>query len=304
MQSSSGGPNRVPSSRHPSVTALLLSSPGAKDPKVVMRTRAKAKVAEAKARRWSGPPFCPRELCSMFGIRSFEVSHEIGGDGRILLGPDGRPRIEYAAGRMPVRQRFTIFHEFAHTLFPDYCEFLPCHHTSDVPISKADKEFEGLCDVGAAEMLFPEEEFLSDMVKIDWLGFSVIKALHDRYEASIDATSRRLAALSTNIGFSFTFLTDCPDGFNGRGPLWVNYSVNSTAFKGYIPSGVVPPASSAAIACFRDGVTTQPAKETWWINGKPRSYMVQATRLPEVSDPKYPKVLALLLPQSYKGGPP
>lgn len=304
MRSMSGNSDENMPNRHPSVKALLALSPGERNPKVVMREAAKKKVGYAKTMSWPGPPYCPKELCSIFGIRCFEVEHDIGGDGRILLGLDGKPRIEYATGRLEVRQRFTIFHEFAHTLFPDYCDFLPCHHGSGERLEKAEKEFEGLCDVGASEMLFPEEDFRADMASIDKLDFAAIASMHERYKASIDATCLRLADLSISIGFSFVFLTDYRGGNKGHGPLWVKYSVRSAAFKSYIPSGAASPAWSSATSCYRDGGTTNPTKETWWVRGQPRSYLVQATRLPEIADPTYPKVLVLLLPLSYKAGPP
>src|SRR6186713_1050187 len=109
-------PAKKPLARHPSVKALLDAHPGERDPKEVIRRLARSKVAHAKSLGWEGPPFCPKEFSSIFDIRCKEVNHAIGGDGRILVQRNGKPVIEYVSGRMPERQRFTIFHEFAHTL--------------------------------------------------------------------------------------------------------------------------------------------------------------------------------------------
>ena len=90
-----------------------------------------------------------------------------------------------------------------------------------------------------------------------------------------------------------------------RGPLWVRNCSKNELFKGYVKAGTTPPANSVTLACYRGTEpVTEPAKETWWLNGKPRTYLVQAARLPSVDNPKYPKVVALLLPQGYKGGAP
>lgn len=289
--------------RHPSVIALLDAHAGKREPKQIMRHLAREKVAYAKSLRWKGPPFCAKELCSMFGIRCFEVDHDIGGDGRILRGPDGRPRIEYAGGRMEERQRFTIFHEFAHTFFPDYCQFLPYHHREITPLSSAEKEFENLCDVGASEMLFPEEDFTGDLASFDRVGFSEILGLQSRFKASLDATCYKLVEKANALPLCIAFLTDQRGRHKGRGSLWVRNSSGSKLFRGYIPPGTVPPMNSVVLDCYYGNVdVSDPVKETWWIQGFPRTYLAQAAKLPVVDSPEYPKVVTLLLPQGYKGG--
>jgi len=119
----------VSSNVHKSIEALLAAHPEEKNPETIIRCLAREKVAYAKKHHWAGPPYCPREFVSIFGIKCKEVEHDIDGEGRILLSRAKKLEIEYRKGRMPERQRFTIFHEFAHTLFPDYCEFIPQHHS-------------------------------------------------------------------------------------------------------------------------------------------------------------------------------
>ena len=166
--------------RHPSVTALLDAHPSQSDPKVIIRNLAREKVAYAKSKGWSGPPYCPKEFASIFGIRCKEVTHDIGGDGRILMGPDGRLLIEFASGKVIERQRFTMFHEFAHTLFPDYCAFVAQHNQSREASASEDFEFESLCDVAAAEMLFPLEDFNEDLSRLPQACFETIHDLRSR----------------------------------------------------------------------------------------------------------------------------
>lgn len=300
--STPGGSRNQASARHESVRALLAAYPGETDPKTLIRRLAREKIAYAKSLGWEGPPFCPKILASIFGIRSKEVSHDIAGDGRILLHPDGKLWIEYRSDRLPERQRFTIFHEFAHTLFPDYCHFLPLHNSPASRATDPEKEFEFLCDVAAAEMLLPVEDFSNDLKDLSWLGFEAIHQLRKRYQASIDATTYRLIELMNSVPCAAVFLTDQrQEAFRGYGPLWMKYSRCNTEFKGYVPPGNSPPRESVALQCFRNGVeTTDPVRETWWINGKPRTWLVQATKLPIVpTNPEYAKVVALFFPVSY-----
>jgi Zn-dependent peptidase ImmA (M78 family) len=287
--------------RHESVEALLAAHPGETDPKKIIRRLAREKVAYAKSHGWSGPPFCPKELTGIFGIRCKETQHDIRGEGRILKYPTGKVWIEYHSNRILERQRFTIFHEFAHTLFPDYCDFLPQHQNADKEAADDEKEFENLCDIAAAEMLLPADDFGSDLRTLGRLGFETVHELRKKYIASIDATTYRLIELTDSIPCAAIFLVDQKRDHQGRGPLWVRNCSKNSAFKFYFRPGVSPPPNSVVVHCYKNGAeTTPPTKETWWINNQPKTWLVQATKLPAMPDfPDYPKVVALLFPSSY-----
>jgi hypothetical protein len=150
-------------------------------------------------------------------------------------------------------------------------------------------------------MLLPLEEFSQDLGEHEILGFEVVHKLRKRYEASIDATTHRLVDLASNARCAAVFLTDQRGNFTGRGPLWVKYTSPNREFKGFVRPGTSPPWKSVVLQCYRDGVeTTESARETWWLEGKPRTWLVQATRLPSIVDnPEYARVVALLFPSSY-----
>ena len=287
--------------RHESVEALLAAHPGETDPRALICRLAREKVAYAKSQGWNGPPFCPRIFASIFGLRCKEVSHEINGEGRILPRPGGGLLIEYRSGRLPERQRFTIFHEFAHTLFPDFCEFLPLHDGIQDDLSDLERQFEFLCDSAAAEMLLPVEDFRKDLAGLNSIEFQAIHHLRERYKASIDATTHRLVELTDSVPCAAVFLTDQKGSHPGPGPLWVKYCWRSPPFKGFLRPGGAPPATSVAVRSFRERIeTTERVRETWWLHGRPRTWLVQAAKLPEVHDnPDYPKVVTLLLPSGY-----
>lgn len=267
-----------------------------------MRRLAREKVAFAKRYRWEGPPFCPLALTSLFGIRCKEVDHDIGSEGRILPYPNGQLWIEYRSGRLKERQRFTIFHEFAHTFFPDFCDLAPHHYTIQRKPTDPEDEVEKLCDIAASEMLLPIGEFRAHAYSIPKACCEALRDLSAIYVASPDATIRRFVEMHESLACAAVFLTDQKGEYPGKGPLWVQYCCCSPLFKGYFPGGTAAPWNSLAVQCLNDGKGITPsAKETWWISDKPRSYLVQALKLPDIPEaPNYPKVVALMLPSSYK----
>ncbi len=290
----------APTAQHPSILALLEAHPGESDPKAIIRKLAREKVAYAKQNWWTGPAFDPHFFVSIFGIRTREIDYDIDGEGRILCERNQRLTIEYLKKRLPERQRFTIFHEFAHTLFPDYCKFVPYNHAPNSRQSEPEKKFENLCDVAAAEMLMPLEDFTRDAQNAGPLSITAVHELRKLYQASIDATAHRLVELS-NISCAAAFLGGVESESKNGNLLPVNYLIRSTSFKCYMPRGTNINPKSIAVKCLQEDLEcTDPIKETWWINGKPRSWLVQAARLPIIQDnPYYPKVLVLLLPTSY-----
>ena len=147
----------------------------------------------------------------------------------------------------------------------------------------------------------PLDDFTDDFQKLKWLGFESVHKLRERYQASIDATIYRLVDLVTSVGFTAVFFTDQRGTNSGYGPLWVKYSSRNSLFKSFIPIGVTPPSNSVVTQCYRNTLdTTAAVKETWWIKGTPRSWLVQAAKLPTVSeDINYPKVVALFFPSGY-----
>lgn len=275
----------------------MKAHPGKTDPKEIVRELARKRVAHAKAHRWQGPPFCPKEFASIFGIRCREVAHDIGGDGRILLQRDGKPRIEYRKQSMVERQRFTIFHEFAHTLFPDFGTFLPHHHSPGAPMTPEEKEFENLCDVAAAEMLMPFENFEKDIQKHAAGDFAAVHALRRLYQASVDATIHRLINFEDRLPCAAVFLTDQRGKFEGGGPLWVKYSAIGKRFGAFIWPGTTVPKGSVALLCYDSGVDIlEQTQEAWPVRGKEMQCLVQAIKLPAIQEaPDYAKVVVLLV---------
>jgi hypothetical protein len=283
----SSGPKSPKPPRHESVIKLLEKFPGQRYPKRIIKQLAHERLADARKKGWSGPIFCPKVLASIYGIKCHQVDHDIGGEGRIIPDPKRpeRPMIEYRSGRMEERQRFTMFHEFAHTLFPDYCVLTTYHQ--EAPTEKdPEKEFENLCDAAAAEFMMPEDTFTADLAGQRVSG-SLILSLKKRYHASLDATIRRVVDLTSAVPCSVLFLKAQGKG-NARE---VSYSLKNSLFSSYIPSG-------AKVRW--TGPNDTPTKMLLPVDTYPRRHLVEALELPTIADnPNYPTTALLLLPPDY-----
>ena len=93
------------------------------------------------------------------------------------------------------RRRFTWAHELAHTFFPGFW-YQPNFRCSPpaAPTSRS-AEVEVLCDLAAAELLFPVASFRGDLAGAD-LNIICVEELADRYLASLEATAHRVIDLS------------------------------------------------------------------------------------------------------------
>lgn len=282
---------------HPSVQALLAEYPQQSDPKKIIVNLAQEKRRVALKYGWEGPAYCPLTFCSLFGISCQEANHEIGSDGRIFPREGGKALIEYRGDRPEERIRFTIFHEFVHTLFPDFCTYGVRHHNLRSTLSDAEKQFERLCDKGAAELLLPTEDFLRDLDSSESFSFEELLALRARYGASIDACCIRAAELERELSYAFMFLS-----VNSEAPdvMTVRYSAKTSQFRAYIPNGLKVPVNSVAFKALglQHGGCTQFVQETLWMGKSSRTFWVRAMRLDDVVGmPDYPRVLLQLSPK-------
>ena len=161
---------------------------------------------------------------------------------------------------------------------------------------EAYKKFESLCDKGAGELLIPEVDLVSDLAEAR-ICMGTAHRLSKRYEASIDATLRRIVD-KTEHPCAAVFLTDADfDEFRAiRGRLRVKYMWKSSAFKGFIPKGELLP---QVTRCGQQDLDTPgqfpSIRETWWIKERPYSYYVEPLRLPKIAaNPNYPNCVALI----------
>jgi hypothetical protein len=273
----------------------LIRESGGADPEEIVRRKCREIVKSAKASGWSGPPFDPFILASLRGIKVKKVQHNIGAEARVF-GKGAQVFIEYRPNMtLMERLRFSICHEIVHTVFPDCYETVRHLHFEGEQQTEAEREFERLCDAGAGELLMPQEEFVDDLQKTT-LTLTDVCALKKRYHASAEATVNRCLGI-TELPRAAIFFHD-PQSL-----LVVKYFWKSTSFRLFIPPGMAPPKESV-IHSFSDSKGMEPTPtntqlETWWANGRPMFFKVQAIMLPPVPQkPDYPKVLALVAPSN------
>lgn len=114
------------------------------------------------------------------------------------LSPDGSGGVTMRVNpdRPLTRQRFSVAHEISHTFFPDYTTKTWCRTDARYRArSNPDDYLEMLCDIGAAELLFPEAAFLQSCSAT--FNATDLINLAAEYSASREATLRRFAEVST-----------------------------------------------------------------------------------------------------------
>ncbi len=260
-------------SPHPSIDALLTEALPGETATDVIRRKARAVVAKARA-LWTGPPFCPIALADIEGIVVQEAPCDIRSDGRIFS-KAGRVYIQYATGQCNERKRFTVCHELAHTLFPDCFK----RERRRSAVEKAEWEFENLCNIAASEFLFPLEEFTAD-IGSGVLQAAQIKNLAARYEASVDATTRRLVNLCAKPA-CVVFAHYRPPKPGTVVSLFVQYAVPNDRFSGRFFKGMKINSKSVANLAYKDQEPVGTLNESWMIGGAWTRYRVEAIPLPK-----------------------
>jgi len=138
------------------------------------------------------PPIDPRVLASMRGIAQISVGSQPQAGYLYPLG-NGRFAVRLRAQDSPTRQRFTLFHEIAHTLLPGFGNTTEyrCTENSTEPKEKR-------TNAVAAALLFPRRFFEGDLA---WAGLTTsgLEFLARRYQASLEATAIQ-AVDSTTTG--------------------------------------------------------------------------------------------------------
>lgn len=174
----------------------LQRSTGARNPEDAIRR----KSAELIARyvQMFGEPEIPINvdvLASMIGITRSESPPLHSPDAELAPDGQGGMTIRINPDRPETRQRFSMAHEIAHTFFPDYDTKEWCRTDARFRNRENPDDFvEMLCDIGAAELLFPQPWFSRHASTV--AGASGLVALAKSFNCSREATIRRFAETS------------------------------------------------------------------------------------------------------------
>jgi hypothetical protein len=229
---------------HESIRALLQVEKE-DDPVAAIRVRARALVSRARALGWEGPPFSMIDLASLQRL-NVEASNQLSARQDACVVP-GRVLVNSRNHRF--RQRYSIAHEVAHTLFPDYEAEISRVGTLWRQIG-GDSEFERLCETAAAELLFPLESFGIAMAKLGEPTLRGALCLSEAFEASIEATTRR--AVETTSGAVIAVFLRALDSTTG-GRIDLRTAQGHSPYAPLCISRVYPSDSCGAVHMSRGG---------------------------------------------------
>ena len=241
-------PERLRGSLAPERCVLELErrNPGGRPLAQLIRGLARERLAEADRilreidAAWAPPPFDPILVAQALGIRCVEIDEPWLDDAMICV-HEGTLTILFRPHRSEVRTYFTLYHEIAHTLFPNYrynSQYQRCRRPR---IFEPEGQLEHLCDVAAAEFLMPMDLFREDLAD-GGFGAARVEALCRRYRAPAEAVCLRM--VESNLEMCALALVEYrrsrpadPGGASGASTR-VTYAISSDrlrARKLYIP---------------------------------------------------------------------
>jgi Zn-dependent peptidase ImmA (M78 family)/O-acetyl-ADP-ribose deacetylase (regulator of RNase III) len=262
---------------NPSVLMLA----GDDNPIDVITQKARTLVFDAIQNGWTGPPFDPFTLAEYLKLSI--VPREDVPDARTV--PSGSQlRIEFNPNRSRSRVRYSIFHEIAHTLFPD-CKELVRHRLAHEEMQGDDWQLEMLCNMAASELLMPIGSLPT--LEAERLTIDSILGLRKKYEASTEAILLRAVRITHEPCIVFTASRR---EHNGKPTYQVDYAVASRAWgKPPVSAGFTLLQDTVATECTAIGFTAKKHEE-WSGFGKLR---VECVGIPSYPGEIFPRVAGL-----------
>ncbi|WP_197456123.1 ImmA/IrrE family metallo-endopeptidase [Stieleria neptunia] len=164
---------------------------GVEDPHEAVRTKARDVISQFHQLFGGEPPFDVKAIASLRGLHWSDDDPRFSPDSEIAPESDGRVVLRVDKTRPLTRQRFSICHEVGHTLFPEYQLEVRCRKGDRRSFADPEDLLETLCDVAASELMFPTPWF-DDCLKLLSISAENLAKLADDFEASRDATARRV----------------------------------------------------------------------------------------------------------------
>jgi hypothetical protein len=284
---------------HKSVRALVRAAGGG-DPEEIIRAKTRQLVRAAKRQGWSGPPFDPLELASLRGILSRESPGLFSAEAQLTPMEGRQLLLEFNPDRSFGRRNFSISHEIVHTLFEDCYDMV--HQRSANPRTfDPQHEVEHLCQVGAAEILMPQENFAADIASLPF-SLRSVPELARRYGASREAAARRMLGISGRTA-ALVFLSRRlkpreirSNQGDAKPKMRILYVVPSVDFSVFLPAHKSVPDDSCVYAV-NEADEVASAIESWNISGF-GSWHIEAMALPDLngSASNAPTAVAMILP--------
>jgi len=233
---------------NPSVKRLA----GDTDPTSAIIKRARMVLLEAMDDGWQGPPFDVFSLAQRQGL--VIVPREDVLDARLIAKKDGI-EIEYNPNRSSTRTRFSIAHEIAHTLFPDFKESI--HNRAGEAQRPDEWQLELLCNIAAAEILMPTGPYLDP----ERMTVTIDKAIEvrDKFGVSLEAALLRVGKSTTQ---PITIFAAAREKDDKNADFRIDYAINSPTSNINLNAGMKIPSNSVLSECTAVGFTAK-KREKW-----------------------------------------
>ncbi len=256
-----------------------------RDPVQAVTERAREITMNAMDIGWSGPPFDPLALADLLEIEV--IPRDDVREAQTVATERGKPRIEYNPTRPRGRLRYSLAHEIAHTLFPDWAEQVR-KRAPHSELEGDDWQLEALCNIAAAEFVMPIGSF-TDLATPD-VGVDVLLEEQKRYEVSMEAILIRAVHLRSDPCAMFCASPIEKGGKKGR--YRIDYLIGSRAWKpSSISRGWVLPERTLVAHCSAIGFTSK-GDESW--THKSDQLHVEALGIPPYPGSLRPRVVGLL----------
>lgn len=249
------------------------------DPLTTIEEAARALVLSAREQGWEGPPFNPLRIAEMLKIQ-IEANSSVA-DARLVATESG-PKIEFNPQQPRERVRFSIAHEIAHFLFPDWSEQIRNRGGNE---TADDWQLEMLCNVAASEFVLPIGSLQ---------GASIIAPIEElmrkrrEYDVSAEAFLIRLAKISNQpIGI---FVSSPTVSEKGKRHYKVDYFVSSPTAPKVHATGMSIPDGSIVHCCTAIGHTDHGVE--CWVVGTPTQ--IECVGLPAYPGSVFPRVAGLV----------
>ena len=187
--------------RDPDVISLIRQTGGFVDPRSSVMTQARRLVSDYQ--QFDGNVADPVErmkiIASLVGIKVVEMDIEQQrGEKRdaVLVNTPAGKVVLYNPRRPKSRVAFSIAHEVVHTFFPNSARGARFRHIV-AEGSKEARELEGLCDLGAAEIVLPIAEFRKEVGAR--YSITAVERLSRIFGTSFEATLFRLATAHPGV---------------------------------------------------------------------------------------------------------
>ncbi len=258
------------------------------DPLRAIEAAARSLVLKARETGWEGPPFNPLRIAELLKVK-VEANSSIA-DAR-LIATNAGPKIEYNPQQPRERVRFSIAHEIAHLLFPDWQERI--RNRGGDKASPDDWQLEMLCNLAASEFVLPIGS-LSIASAVPSME-DLMRQCRD-YDVSVEAFLIRLAKISNQpIGVLFASSADSSDASRRYA---IDYYVGSPfAPRVALKSAAVPP-HSVIRNCTAIGYTDHSVES--WIVDSPT--LIECVGIPGYPGSMFPRVAGLVRFRQSAGG--